>query len=99
MGDTNGMTHCEGINSEKGWKILFAESNEYQLAVNEFFEKLLHDAYDESEKLLGNILPLKVAQQLKKPAEPIRNMSNLPRGCLRILSGSPRFLQPCPPVI
>jgi len=55
-----------GINSEKGWKILFAESNEYQLAVNEFFEKLLHDAYDEAEKLLENILPVEVAQQLKK---------------------------------
>lgn len=63
----------EGINSEKGWKILFAESNEYQLAVSEFFEKLLHDAYDESEKLLENILPVKVAQQLKKTgkAEPV----------------------------
>ena len=63
----------EGINSEKGWKILFAESNEYQLAVNEFFEKLLHDAYDESEKLLENILPVNVAQQLKKTgkADPV----------------------------
>ncbi|OGT03046.1 MAG: hypothetical protein A3F73_07685 [Gallionellales bacterium RIFCSPLOWO2_12_FULL_59_22] len=63
----------EGIDSEKGWKILFAESNEYQLAVSEFFEKLLHDAYDESEKLLENILPVNVAQQLKKTgkADPV----------------------------
>lgn len=62
-----------GINREKGWKILFAESNEYQLAVSEFFEKLLHDAYDEAEKLLENILPVEVAQQLKKTgrADPV----------------------------
>lgn len=63
----------EGINTEKGWKILFAESNEYQLAVSEFFEKLLHEAYDESERLLENILPAEVALQLKKTgrADPV----------------------------
>lgn len=61
------------IDHEIGWKILFAESNEYQLAVNDFFEKLLHDAYDEAEKLLENILPVEVAQELKKTgrAEPV----------------------------
>ena len=55
-----------GINHERGWQILFDESNGYQLAVNDFFEELLHDAYDEAEKLLENILPVEVAQELKK---------------------------------
>jgi class 3 adenylate cyclase len=56
----------EEIDFEKGWAILFAESNAYQLVVSEFFEKLLHEAYDEAEGLLENILPVKIAQQLKK---------------------------------
>lgn len=58
---------------EKLWKIIYEQSTFYQKTVNEFFEGLLIEAYRESERLLNNILPVQVSEELKKngKVEPI----------------------------
>ncbi len=55
------------------WQILYEQSTFYQKTVNEFFEDLLKSAYEESERLLNNILPKQVSEELKKygKVEPI----------------------------
>lgn len=55
-----------GINQKNAWEMIFEQSKEYQEMVNTIFEKRLNDALDESEKLLRNILPIKIAEELKK---------------------------------
>ncbi|MCX8000222.1 MAG: adenylate/guanylate cyclase domain-containing protein [Leptospiraceae bacterium] len=52
--------------TENIWKVLYDQSTFYQRIVNEFFESLLKAAYEESERLLNNILPIQVSAELKK---------------------------------
>ncbi|PJZ69093.1 adenylate cyclase [Leptospira perolatii] len=54
------------IDYELAWRLLFEQSKEYQEVVNEIFEKRLQDALDQSDKLLHNILPAKIASELKR---------------------------------
>ena len=56
----------DGIDHDEAWRILFEQSNDYQEVVNEIFERRLRDAIDESNRLLHNILPAQVAEELKK---------------------------------
>ncbi len=54
------------IDHEAAWRLLYAQSIDYQEVVNEVFERRLKDAIDESNRLLHNILPVPVADELKK---------------------------------
>lgn len=47
------------------WDVIFQQSKEYQEVVNEFFERVLNDALQKSEKLLHNILPVQISEELK----------------------------------
>ncbi|MCX7999269.1 MAG: adenylate/guanylate cyclase domain-containing protein, partial [Leptospiraceae bacterium] len=62
LNDLN-LSHSE---KEGIWKILYDQSTFYQRIVNEFFESLLKAAYEESERLLNNILPVQVSAELKR---------------------------------
>jgi len=48
------------------WPVLYSQSVKYQATVNEFFENILKEAFAESERLINNILPVKISGQLKK---------------------------------
>lgn len=48
------------------WPILYEQSTRFQEIVNEFFENILKEAFAESERLLNNILPVQVSDELKK---------------------------------
>jgi class 3 adenylate cyclase len=56
----------DGIDHEAAWRMLYAQSTDYQEVVNEVFERRLKAAIDESNRLLHNILPAAVAEELKK---------------------------------
>ncbi len=60
------MDAIPNIDHAEGWKVVFEQSKEYQEVVNEFFEHLLKDALDESERLLHNILPIPISAELKQ---------------------------------
>ncbi|MCZ8342606.1 MAG: adenylate/guanylate cyclase domain-containing protein [Leptospira sp.] len=61
------------IDEKKAWDLIYEQSRTYQAIVNEFFEKILQDALNDSERLLQNILPKKIASELKSKnsVEPI----------------------------
>lgn len=59
------LLEIPNIDQEEAWNLLFEQSKEYQAVVNEFFESILKKALDDSERLLKNILPEKIADELK----------------------------------
>lgn len=61
------------IDEKKAWELIYEQSRTYQTIVNEFFERILQDALNDSERLLHNILPKKIASELKtkNSVEPI----------------------------
>jgi class 3 adenylate cyclase len=60
------MMAIPDIDYKEGWSVIFEQSKDYQETVNEVFEKRLQHARDESDRLLHNILPAKIATELKK---------------------------------
>lgn len=54
------------IDVKLAWDLIYEQSKTYQAIVNEFFEKILQDALNDSERLLHNILPAKIAIELKE---------------------------------
>jgi len=56
----------EHVDHTKLWDIIFTQSKEYQEIVNEFFEKILEEEKALSDRLLKNILPDSIAEELKK---------------------------------
>ncbi len=50
---------------EGAWKLIFEQSKDYQEVVNRIFEQRLEDAIARSDRLLNNILPEKIAAELK----------------------------------
>ena len=55
-----------GIDQDRAWEIVFEQSKEYQEIVNEFFESILQEERDRSERLLLNILPKSISEELKE---------------------------------
>ena len=51
---------------KKSWDIIYEQNMEHQGWIIEHFEFLLIDAWEKSEDLLNNILPIKIAKELKK---------------------------------
>lgn len=60
------ISEIPNIDQRKAIDFLFTESNEYQLAVSQFFEEELKEAVTQSERLLHNILPPYIAEELKQ---------------------------------
>ena len=54
------------IDHTEAWDLIYSQSKNYQAVVNEFFEKILQNALQDSERLLHNILPVKIATELKE---------------------------------
>ncbi len=54
------------LNYDEAWKIVLEQSKEYHELVNTVFESRLEESIAESNRLLHNILPIAVANELKK---------------------------------
>lgn len=55
-----------GLNYDEAWKIVLEQSKDYHELVNTVFESRLEESIAESNRLLHNILPISVANELKK---------------------------------
>jgi class 3 adenylate cyclase len=54
------------VDHEAVWAVLYQQSIEYQETINTFFEEALTAAHDQSERLLLNILPPSISEELKR---------------------------------
>ena len=60
------MTDLPNIDTVVAWEYIYEQSKEYQEFVNKVFEDRLQEAIDESNRLLYNIFPKEIVQELKK---------------------------------